>query len=75
MPTSIRLSEKAEQRLEYLAAQTGRSKAFYLRQMIENGLDDLEDYYLAADVLERVRKGEEKIHPGTQVRTDLGLGD
>jgi len=60
MPTSIRLSEKAEQRLEYLAAQTGRSKAFYLRQMIENGLDDLEDYYLAADVLERVRKGKKK---------------
>jgi RHH-type transcriptional regulator, rel operon repressor / antitoxin RelB len=75
MPTSIRLSPKAEQRLESLAAQTGRSKAFYLRQMIENGLDDLEDYYLAADVLERVRKGEEKIHPGSQVRTDLGLGD
>jgi RHH-type rel operon transcriptional repressor/antitoxin RelB len=75
MPTSIRLSPKAEQRLEYLAAQTGRSKAFYLRQMIENGLDDLEDYYLAADVLERVRKGKEKIHPGSQVRTDLGLGD
>jgi RHH-type rel operon transcriptional repressor/antitoxin RelB len=75
MPTSIRLSPKAEQRLEYLAAQTGRTKAFYLRQMIENGLDDLEDYYLAADVLERVRKGEEKIHPGAQVRADLGLGD
>ena len=48
MATSIRLSEEAEQRLDFLAAQTGRTKAFYLRQMIENGLDDLEDYYLAA---------------------------
>jgi len=62
-------------RLEYLAAQTGRSKAFYLRQMIENGLDDLEDYYLAADVLERGPQRGEKIHPGSQVRTDLCLGD
>jgi|HubBroStandDraft_2_1064218.scaffolds.fasta_scaffold74364_2 RHH-type rel operon transcriptional repressor/antitoxin RelB len=54
MPTSIpTLLESLSKRLEYLAAQTGRSKAFYLRQMIENGLDDLEDYYLAADVLER----------------------
>ena len=75
MPTSIRLSAKAEQRLDYLAAQTRRTKAFYLRQMIEKGLDDLEDYYLAADVLERVRKGEEKVHSSAAVRTGLGLDD
>ena len=75
MATSVRLSAKAEQRLDFLAAQTGRTKAFYLRQMIENGLDDLEDYYLAADVLERVRKGEEEIHSSAQVRNDLGLED
>jgi len=75
MATSIRLSAKAEQRLDFLAAQTGRTKAFYLRQMIENGLDDLEDYYLAANVLERVRRGEEKIHSSVQVRSDLGLDD
>ncbi len=75
MATSIRLSVKAEQRLDFLAAQTGRTKAFYLRQMIENGLDDLEDYYLAADVLERVRKGKEEIYSSPQVRSDLGLDD
>jgi RHH-type rel operon transcriptional repressor/antitoxin RelB len=75
MATSIRLSAKAEQRLDFLAARTGRTKAFYLREMIEAGLDDLEDYYLAADVLERVRKGEEPIYSSAQVRTDLGLDD
>jgi RHH-type transcriptional regulator, rel operon repressor / antitoxin RelB len=75
MATSIRLSEKAEQRLNFLAAQTGRTKAFYLRQMIENGLDDLEDYYLAADVLERVRQGKEEIYSSAQVRSDIGLDD
>jgi RHH-type rel operon transcriptional repressor/antitoxin RelB len=75
MATSIRLSAKAERRLDFLAAQTGRTKAFYLRQMIESGLGDLEDYHLAADVLERVRKGEEKIHSSAEVRTDLGLDD
>ena len=73
MAASIRLSAKAEQRLEFLAAKTGRTKAFYLREMIETGLDDLEDYYLAADVLDRVRKGEEKIHSSAQVRAELGL--
>jgi RHH-type transcriptional regulator, rel operon repressor / antitoxin RelB len=75
MATSIRLSANAEQRLDVLAKQTGRTKAFYLRQIIENGLDDLEDYYLAADVLERVRKGEERTHSSAQVRADLGLED
>jgi RHH-type rel operon transcriptional repressor/antitoxin RelB len=75
MATSIRLSEAAEKRLDFLASQTGRTKAFYLRQMIENGLDDLEDYYLAADVLERVRQGEEATYSSAQVRTALGLDD
>ncbi len=73
MPTSIRLSPETETRLNYLADQTGRSKAYYLREIIENGIDDMEDYYLAIDVLERVRKGNEKIHTSDEVRKDLGL--
>jgi len=63
MATSIRLAPEMEKRLDFLAAQTGRTKAFYLRELIERGLEDLEDYYLAADVLERVRKGEEPYPP------------
>lgn len=59
MPTSIRLPEETERRLEKLATATGRTKAYYLRQMIERGLDDLEDYYLSAEVRDRVRRGEE----------------
>ena len=63
MATSIRLAPETERRLDFLAVQTGRTKAFYLRELIERGLADLEDYYLAADVLERVRKGSENRHP------------
>lgn len=75
MATSIRLDAEIEQRLDFLAAHTGRSKAFYLRQIIEKGLEDVEDYYLAAAVVERVRAGQEKIHSAAQVRKDLGLDD
>jgi RHH-type rel operon transcriptional repressor/antitoxin RelB len=57
MATSIRLAPETEQRLDHLASQTGRTKAFYLREIIENGIEEMEDHYLAADVLERVRKG------------------
>ncbi|GAB3369579.1 type II toxin-antitoxin system RelB family antitoxin [Azotobacter armeniacus] len=75
MPTSIRLAPEIEQRLDFLAANTGRTKAYYLREIIERGLDEMEDYYLAAEVLERVRKGQEQVYSSTDVRKDLGLDD
>ncbi len=74
MATSVRLEPETEQRLDFLATQTGRTKAFYLREIIENGIEEMEDYYLAADVLERIRKGEEAVHSATEVRQSLGLG-
>jgi RHH-type rel operon transcriptional repressor/antitoxin RelB len=36
-------------------------------------MEDLEDYYLAADVLEKVRKGEEETLSSAEVRRELGL--
>lgn len=74
MPTSIRLDTEIERRLDFLSSSTGRSKAYYLRHIIEQGIEDMEDYYLAADVLERLRKGQEQVHSGADVRADLGLG-
>lgn len=73
MATSIRLDAEIERRLAFLAAHTGRSKAYYLRQIIEKGLEDVEDYYLAAEVVERVRAGREEVYSAEQIRKDLGL--
>jgi RHH-type rel operon transcriptional repressor/antitoxin RelB len=73
--TSIRLSPQTEQHLNFLAASTGRTKAYYLREIIDQGLADAEEYYLAAEVLERVRKGEEPLHSSAEVRRKLGLDD
>lgn len=75
MATSVRLAPEIEQRLDFLAAHTGRTKAYYLREIIEQGIEDMEDYYLAAEVLERVRKGQERVHSADSVRKDLGLDD
>ena len=75
MATSIRLDRETEQRIDFLASQTGRTKAYYLRQLIEQGIDELEDYYLAAEVLDRIRKGQERVHSAAAVRSDLGLDD
>ena len=75
MATSIRLAPETERRLAFLASQTGRTKAFYLREIIDRGIEDVEDYYLAADVLERIRKGQERVHSAEEVRKELGLDD
>lgn len=75
MPTSIRLSEELANRLDLLASKTGRTKAFYLRQIIESGISEMEDYYLAAEVLERIRRGRERVYSSASVRKDLGLDD
>ena len=75
MATSIRLDDEIEQRLERLSSETGRTKAFYLRELIERGLDDLEDYYLGQEVVERLRKGEEHTFTIDEVEKDLGLAD
>jgi len=73
MPISIRLPDDIDRRLDFLARQTGRTKAFYIREALSEKIDDLEDYYLAADVLERIRKGEEAIYSSAEVRKNLGL--
>jgi RHH-type rel operon transcriptional repressor/antitoxin RelB len=73
MAVSIRLDPEIELRLDKLAAQTGRAKSYYLRELIEGGLDDLEDYYLADATIERIRKGQENTLSASQVRKELGL--
>jgi RHH-type rel operon transcriptional repressor/antitoxin RelB len=73
MATSVRLDPAIEQRLDHLASVTGRTKAYYLRELVVNGLEDLEDFYLADATMERVRKGEETTLSASELRNDLGL--
>ena len=75
MTISLRLDAETEMRLTNLVEQTGRSKSYYLRELIQRGLEDLEDYYLASEVLERVRRGEERVYSFEEVKADLGLDD
>lgn len=75
MATSIQLSPEIEQRLDFLASQTGRAKDFYVRELIERAVEDMEDYYLAADVLERIREGTEEVYSAEEVIRSLGLDD
>ena len=73
MPTSIRLPEETEERLDRLARATGRSKAFYLRELITSGLDQLEWEYSVAQKAVDIRAGRRETASREHVRRELDL--
>ena len=75
MATSIQLTPEDEKRLGLLVSRTGSTKDSYLRGIIERGLEDLEDYFNAADVLNRLRSGTEKTSTASEARKSLALDD
>ncbi len=60
---AIRLSPSIEKRLARLARRTGRTKTFYVREALQEHLEDMENLYLAEAALERIRAGEERTIP------------
>lgn len=72
---AIRLPEEIEARLDNLAKRTGRSKTFYAREAILEHLDNLEDLYLAEQVMRRIQSGEERTSTLDEVEARLGLAD
>jgi RHH-type rel operon transcriptional repressor/antitoxin RelB len=74
-PLSVRLDENLDARLARLARLTGRSKSFYVKQAIEDQIEDLEDLYLAQRVSQRIADGVERLVPLEDLERDLGVDD
>ena len=66
---AIRLQPDVEKRLDRLAKKTGRTKTFYAREAILQHLEDLEDYYPAADAA----KNPGLTYSSEQAKRELGL--
>ena len=49
---SVRLGKELEDRLEKISKLTGRTKSYYIKEALEEKLDDLEDVYTAEKRLE-----------------------
>ncbi len=75
LPISIELQPEMARRLDRLASLSGRTKAFHLHELIMHGIDDVEDYYLAAKVAEDIRSGREETSTLEDVEARLGLAD
>ncbi|CAN7463496.1 DUF6290 family protein [Rhizobium sp. LjRoot98] len=73
--TAIRLPDETYERLQALAARTGRTATFYIRQAIEEHLEDLEDIYMAEQVLGKLARGETRTYTLEEVERKLGLDD
>ncbi|MFM0030778.1 hypothetical protein PQR70_31645 [Paraburkholderia madseniana] len=54
---AVRVEPAIEQRLRLPAETTGRSQSFFLKQLIEKGIDAMEDTWLPHEVVAQVRSG------------------
>ncbi|MXY93321.1 MAG: CopG family transcriptional regulator [Caldilineaceae bacterium SB0670_bin_27] len=61
--------------VDELVEDAGRSRDFYLCEIIERGVGETEDYYLASASADRIRQGVEPTHSDEEIRADLGLDD
>lgn len=70
---AIRLPEEIEARLADLAAKSGRTKTWYVREAILRYLDDLEDLHRAEAELRKVHAGRSKTTLLADVLSEHGL--
>ena len=73
MTISFTLDPETERRLMALAERTGEAASDLIRNVIANGIEDVEDYFSAVETLRRIESGEEKTYPLEQVMAELGL--
>ena len=66
---AVRLDSSVEDKLTRLAKETGRSKSYYVKEAINNYLEEREEYLLALAVLEK----EEPRTSIEDMRKELGL--
>jgi RHH-type transcriptional regulator, rel operon repressor / antitoxin RelB len=68
---AIRLPEDVENRLEALSKKTGRTKTYYVRKLIVESIEDMEDTYLAIERLEK----KEKIWTHEEIEANIDLAN
>ena len=73
MVISVELDRDTDERLAELAARTGKTKAEHAAEILKYGIEDVEDYYKAVEVSQRIERGEERTYSLEEVMRDLGL--
>ena len=71
--TAIRLPDETYARLQALSARTGRTVTFYIREAVEEHLQDIEDLYAAEQALIEHRRSGERTLSLDDLDAELGL--
>ena len=70
---NFRANPQLKIRVENLAKQTKRPAAFYYNYLLDEYLDELEDIFLAEEVVKKIRSGKEKTYSLEETERELGL--
>ena len=73
VPRSLRLPVEIDERLSRLVAATGRSKSYYLRELVTAGIDDLEYAYGLVTRAEAIRVGRRETRPLDDLMAELDI--
>lgn len=69
----LRIPVELNDRLDRLAASTGRSKSYYLIRILEDNLSEAEYVYGLEREAEAVRRGELQTRPLDELWDELGI--
>ena len=72
---TIEVSDEIKEHIKALATEFGKSEATILRLALENGMEDVEDYFRAEAAVKRLQTGEEHTIPLEEVERRFGLAD
>jgi RHH-type rel operon transcriptional repressor/antitoxin RelB len=72
---NMRIPAELDQRLSNLAKQTGRTKTYYVIEVLNEHIGELEDIYLAQSAYEEFRKSGVKPVSLEDLEVKLGLED
>ena len=67
---NVRLPENVARKLESLSVRTKRPKSFFIKEILEMYLDEMENAYLA---LERLKEKNAKYYKTEEAKKILGL--
>lgn len=70
---TVRVTPQLKERLDTLAAATGRPLSYYITEALETGLDDIEHAYLLKRDAELARAGRLPTRSLDDIAKDLGL--
>lgn len=72
---NLRIPEELDKRLNELANSTGRTKSYYVRQALEQRIEELEDFYMAMNALEDAQLNKGKVWSQEDLEAGRDLED